>query len=102
MAPVSLILAAASCLRAGAAHVATQWQGCCSSRSAPPHNHSASGSLINAPGACKPVRNTRPYGHYLFVIGRNKPDRHMASVKFRSGRKARLQVLERKKFTGDG
>ena len=26
----------------------------------------------------------------------------MAPVKFRSGRKARLQVLERKKFTGDG
>jgi hypothetical protein len=46
--------------RPRAAHVAMQWQGCCGSRSAPPHNHSASGTLINAPGTCKPVRNIRP------------------------------------------
>ena len=43
-----------------------------------------------------------PYGHHLFVIERNGPDRRMAPVKFQSGRKARLQVLERKEFTGDG
>ena len=36
------------------------------------------------------------------MIERNDPDRRMAPVKFRSGRKARLQVLERKEFTGDG
>jgi hypothetical protein len=46
--------------RTRAAHVAMQWQGCCGSHSAPPHNHSASGALINTPGTCKPVRNIRP------------------------------------------